>query len=73
MSPEQKAVELQKIIDELAPIVAQIEAQPETSKGHYTDYMRVLNCTPRPELLARVLILAGANRFGVTSALSLTK
>lgn len=61
------------IIEELKPVVAEIEKTPETCKGRYDKYMYILNKFPGKEkYMAAILVMAGANEYGVAWALKLT-
>lgn len=80
-----KSADFDSIIDHLAeairPLVAIIEAAPPTTKGHYGDYMATIErvtqqlAGPVPVTTNAYLAVgialerAGANKFGVESAL----
>ena len=78
-----KSADFDSIIDHLVeairPLVAIIEAAPPTTKGHYGDYMATIErvtrrLAPTPTTSAYLAVgialeRAGANKFGVESAL----
>lgn len=70
--------ELNRLAELFKPVVDAIEAMPETTKGHYGDYMAAIDKiaakqpnAPRTIYIAIGVALqrAGANKFGVQSAL----
>jgi hypothetical protein len=65
--------ELQPMIDELAPVMAEVHALPETTQNHYGFYMTILSKYQDNRGMALVLgyalVKAGANRQGVGDAL----
>lgn len=65
--------DINQVIEDLKPIVAEIEKSPATTKGRYDRYMIILSKFPptKRRVFAAILIKAGANEYGVTSALSL--
>ena len=64
---------LDAFIERLRPIVTEIEGRVPTTRGHYGDYLTILTtfATDRVQanVLANILIAAGANERGVTDAL----
>ena len=64
---------IQAVVDALKGAVAAIEASVATTQNHYGDYMglisRFADDIGQARVLAQALILAGANRQGVASAL----
>jgi len=78
MTTEQKQAKVTEMVaalkPDLEPLVAQIEARPETTQGHYGDYMAVISDLAQgsktmAQLVALALIESGANRRGVAAAL----
>jgi len=65
---KQQAV-VDKIVEELRPLVQEIENGPETTRYHYRDYMNILAKYPEEKdqryTMAVLLIKAGANPEGV--------
>ncbi len=64
------------IVETLRPIVAEIEAGVETTRGHYARYMAIFSQftdnAGQANVLALALIKAGANERGVNDALKLS-
>jgi hypothetical protein len=74
LNPEQVQA-LAEAVELVKPIVAKIENSPAATKNHYSDYMVCLSTGKGPlemKRLAALLILAGANKEGVTDALKLS-
>ena len=59
------------IMPEVAPLVKAIEARPETTRGHYGEYMGLLSGMEKhiAMLTALAMIRCGANTQGVNDAL----
>ena len=68
----QKAIELYAnyLLPEVKTIVKNIEAKPETTQGHYGEYLRILTGLKGFNLFAmsRALVLAGASQEGLQGA-----
>ncbi len=64
---------VQEIADSLRPRIAEVEASPETTRGHYGFYLglfsRFTDQRAQAVILSRALVKAGANRRGVRDAL----
>jgi len=74
MTIEQAKQAINEVVEALRPIVAKIEARPETTKAHYGDYMTILGMAKGSEArqsMSLCLLKAGANYEGVASALNL--
>jgi RNA binding exosome subunit len=61
---------------ELQPVVNKIEASPETTKGHYGDYMTLISGSSNgsktaAQIIVLALIACKANEFGVNEAYKL--
>ena len=69
---------LTDVAEELRETVERIEASPYLTKGHYGEYMALLSAVDDPDdpmkrkMTACALMMAGANRDGVATALRLT-
>ncbi len=69
---------LTDVAEELRETVERIEAGPYLTKGHYGEYMALLSAIDDPDdqtkrkMIACALMMAGADRDGVASALRLT-
>lgn len=67
-----------RLIDDLAAdlraTVRQIESGPETTQGHYGDYLSLLSHFPtdRQNIVALALVRAGANVTGLGAAVRLS-
>ena len=64
------------LADDLRPQVQKIESSFPTTKGHYGDYMHLINVIAKGNagaagVVVLALIMAGANEFGVKSALKI--
>ena len=76
-TPEQYAATLAMLADfkadpDIQDIVKRVEAKPETTQGHYGDYLGYLNMSGDPgirTIFARALIDLGADVRGVSGAL----
>jgi len=64
---------VQALVDALKDRVTEIEASIATTRNHYGDYMGLMmrfgDDADQRHMMARVLILAGANERGVNDAL----
>lgn len=73
---EQLRAALEAMAEALRPVVAEIEARPETTRDRYGDYMALISqlierrAAP-PLFYAACLIKAGANPEGVKAAAGL--
>jgi RNA binding exosome subunit len=74
MTAEEQKAALNEALELVKPIVQRIEKSLPTTKNHYGDYMTVLSMDKDPmqmKKMAALLILAGANKEGVSAALKL--
>jgi RNA binding exosome subunit len=74
MTAEEQKKALNEALELVKPIVKRIEASIPSTKNHYGDYMAVLSMDKDPmqmKKMAALLILAGANKEGVSAALKL--
>ncbi len=66
---------LQAVIDVLKEAVTEIEGGVATTRNHYGEYMNLMmrfgDDKGQRKVMARALIMAGANEKGVTDALRL--
>lgn len=73
MSEERTNEHILAVVDALKARVAQIETSVATTRNHYGDYMGIImqfaDDTGQRTLLAKALVLAGANEQGVADAL----
>jgi len=67
---EDKQQAIQELIDEFNPIVDKIEKRLATTKGHYQEYMTLLN-TDNKIMMYYILKKAGANSYGLNWAYKL--
>jgi len=72
-STERTNEHVQSLVDALKDVVTGIEASVATTRNHYGDYMGLImrfgDDADQRSMMARVLILAGANEQGVADAL----
>lgn len=64
---------LKEMVELTRPVVAEIEARPETTRNHYGEYMSLFAGIDRMKdraLIAKVFKQAGANPQGVEDALN---
>ena len=65
---------INELANDLRDTVTRIEASPDTTKGHYGDYLAIISFAPNSisaAMSALALIHAGANRDGVLSAMKI--
>ncbi len=65
-----KSASVDSLVPAIKQFVREIEAQPETTKGRYTEYGRLLSNfsggdTSKARMMALALVKAGANKQGV--------
>lgn len=58
---------MDKLVEELRPLVSKIESNPPTTKDYYGDYLPLV----KSQLHALLFIKAGANKVGVLTAMRL--
>lgn len=82
MTNEEKKQRVEECIaglaEDMAPLVKDIEARPNTSQNHYVDYGAVIrqfggDDQVKQGLVAVALVRAGANRQGITTAYNMVK
>lgn len=72
--PDALASAVSDLANDLRPAVAQIEAEPQTTRNHYGKYLGILSMCKDPQsraVLLAALIEAGANLQGVRDAYKL--
>ncbi len=67
---------IESLVDALRDPIAEVEASPPTTRGHYAFYMglfsRFADDAGQARVLARVLVSAGGNHQGVYDALKIS-
>lgn len=69
---EEEEAKLDEVVELLKPIVQKIESSVPTTKFHYGSYAAILSQMKDPQQrknLAACLVIAGANKNGITWAL----